>query len=273
VEHLVLSPQECSGSRLTADTLERACNQLILNGFVVLQNAISPDLIDTVHDDWVKVANHLLANEPEKTSVGSTEFRKNRIRMDIPFRDPYIAPEFVANPFVVPIVERILGMDCRVFYYSADAPLPGSDYQVVHADYAPFFPESDIVLPPFGLAVNFPLIDVTESNGPMDVWPNTHMMSEKVFAAKANLQDAARHVNPTKMLTPKGSVLIRDVRMWHRGTPNRSNQIRPNLALIYGRSWWDGAFYPQESLGITRAAYESLSERAKQFFRLEPVAD
>ena len=30
---------------------------------------------------------------------------------------------------------------------------------------------------------------------------------------------------------------------------------------------------PQETLGITREAYESLSERAKHFFRLEPVAE
>ena len=52
-----------------------------------------------------------------------------------------------------------------------------------------------------------------------------------------------------------------------------SNQIRPNLALIYTRSWWDGAFYPQDSLGITRTNYEGLPERAKQLFRLEPVAD
>jgi len=61
--------------------------------------------------------------------------------------------------------------------------------------------------------------------------------------------------------------------MWHRGTPNRSNQMRPNLALVYGRSWWDGAYYPQETLGITRAAYESLSERAQKLVRLEPIAD
>jgi ectoine hydroxylase-related dioxygenase (phytanoyl-CoA dioxygenase family) len=219
------------------------------------------------------VANHLLVNDREKTSVDSRDFRKNRIRMDTPFRHPYIDAEFVANPFVVPIVERILGEDCRLFYYSADAPLPGSDYQVVHADYRPFFPESDVVLPPAGLAVNFPLVDITESNGPMEVWPNSHRTAEKAFDAKPALQAAARHVTPARMLTPRGSVLIRDVRMWHRGTPNNSNQIRPNLALVYGRSWWDGAFYPQETLGITRAAYESLSERARRFVRLEPIAD
>ena len=223
----------------------------MLNGFVLLANALSTDFVDKIYEDWIDLANHLLENDPEKTDVGISEFRKKRIRMDTPFRDPYTDPRLVANSFAMPIIERFLGEDCRVCYYSADAPLPGSDYQVVHADYKPFFPESDVVLPIAGLVVNFPLIDVTEGNGPMDVWPNSHLLPERAYSA-ARIPDAARSIEPTKMLTPKGSMLIRDVRMWHRGTPNVSNQIRPNLALIYTRSWWDGAFYPQDSLGITR---------------------
>jgi ectoine hydroxylase-related dioxygenase (phytanoyl-CoA dioxygenase family) len=268
----VLSSLELSSGKLNPETLERACNQVMLNGFVVLQNAVSTELIDKIYEDWIALTHDLLENDPSKTDVGSSEFRKNRIRMDIPFRAPYIDSKLVANPFALPIIERILGEDCRVFYYSADAPMPGSDYQVVHADYRPFFPESDIVLPTAGLVVNFPLIEVTESNGPMDVWPSTHLMPEKAYSG-SRVRDAAGALPPTSMLTPKGSLLIRDVRMWHRGTPNRSNQIRPNLGLIYGRSWWDGAFYPQETLGITRPSYERLSERAKQLFRLEPIAE
>jgi ectoine hydroxylase-related dioxygenase (phytanoyl-CoA dioxygenase family) len=272
MERLVLSSLELSSGKLNPETLERACNQVMLNGFVVLQNAVSTELIDKIYEDWIALTHDLLENDPSKTDVGSSEFRKNRIRMDIPFRAPYIDSKLVANPFALPIIERILGEDCRVFYYSADAPMPGSDYQVVHADYRPFFPESDIVLPTAGLVVNFPLIEVTESNGPMDVWPSTHLMPEKAYSG-SRVRDAAGALPPTSMLTPKGSLLIRDVRMWHRGTPNRSNQIRPNLGLIYGRSWWDGAFYPQETLGITRPSYERLSERAKQLFRLEPIAE
>ena len=224
MEHLVLSSQERSSGSLSPETLERACNQVMLNGFVLLANALSTDLVDKIYGDWINLANHLLENDPEKTDVGISEFRKKRIRMDTPFRDPYTDPQLVANSFAMPIIERILGEDCRVCYYSTDAPLPGSDYQVVHADYKPFFPESDVVLPIAGLVVNFPLIEVTEGNGPMDVWPNSHLLPERAYSA-ARIPDAARSIEPTKMLTPKGSMLIRDVRMWHRGTPNKSNQI------------------------------------------------
>ncbi len=272
MRNLALSAEELSSGKLRAETLERACNQVLLNGFVVLANATAPEFIEKVYEDWSVLVNDLLANDPGKTSVGSSEFRKNRIRMDTPFRAPYIDSQLITNKFALPIIERILGTDCRIFYYSVDAPMRGSDYQVVHADYAPFFPDSDVVLPPTGLVVNFPLVEVTENNGPMDVWPNSHLMPERAYVAK-NIQEASRSLEPTKMLTPKGSLLIRDVRMWHRGTPNNSDQIRPNLALIYGRSWWDGAFYPQESLGITRSAYACLSEQGKKLFRLEPIAE
>ena len=34
---------------------------------------------------------------------------------------------------------------------------------------------------------------------------------------------------------------------------------------------WDGAFYPQDSLGITQDMYASLSARAKKLFRFETV--
>jgi hypothetical protein len=70
-------------------------------------------------------------------------------------------------------------------------------------------------------------------------------------------------------LMPAGSLLIRDMRMWHRGTPNRSNEPRPNMALIYSRFWLRESNYPQ--IGIPRETYASLSERAKRLFRFENI--
>ena len=35
----------------------------------------------------------------------------------------------------------------------------------------------------------------------------------------------------------KGSVLIRDIRLWHRGVPNRSNRPRHMIAMIHNIRW------------------------------------
>jgi ectoine hydroxylase-related dioxygenase (phytanoyl-CoA dioxygenase family) len=270
MDFMKLSQAELSRGQLAPETLEQAVNQIKSNGFVVLENVLPLDLVDELNADFLQTVDTLLKTNAEKTEVNTSAFRKNRIRMDLPFRAPYTNPQILTNPFALPIIEQIIGADCRMFYFSVDAPMPGSDYQTVHGDYAPFYPEADAVLPITGLVVNYPLVDVTEQNGPLEAWPNTHLTPEKFYTGN-HVQEAAKKVEPVKMLTPKGSLLIRDIRMWHRGTPNVSNEIRPNMALIYGRSWWDGAFYPQESLGITQQTYAGLSERAKKLFRFETV--
>jgi ectoine hydroxylase-related dioxygenase (phytanoyl-CoA dioxygenase family) len=73
------------------------------------------------------------------------------------------------------------------------------------------------------------------------------------------------HSGPVIM--PAGSLLIRDIRMWHRGTPNRSDAARPNLAMVYFRSW----FNTQPKIDIPRERYDSLSERAQELFRFENI--
>lgn len=77
--------------------------------------------------------------------------------------------------------------------------------------------------PSFQLAVNFPLIDVTEENGPFDVARGTHMMSKG--EALRRLESGEVKLEP--VLLKSGDVMIRDVRHLHRGTPNRTNTPRP----------------------------------------------
>jgi hypothetical protein len=58
-----------------------------------------------------------------------------------------------------------------------------------------------------------------------------------------------------RVLPPAGSRLIRDSRMWHRGTPNRSNAPQRNMTLIYSRYWLRLRYRP---IPIAQQAYERL---------------
>ena len=42
---------------------------------------------------------------------------------------------------------------------------------------------------------------------------------------------------PVRMPAPKGALLMRDLRMWHRGTTNATAEARPMIALSY-QPWW-----------------------------------
>ena len=56
--------------------------------------------------------------------------------------------------------------------------------------------------------------------------------------------------------------------MWHRGTPNRSDAPRPNMAMIYARHWLRTNYPP---IGIPQDTYDDLSEDGQRLFRLEDI--
>lgn len=264
-----LSQEEINNWKLNPETVESAVDQVRLNGYVLFEGVLSPELVERMNQSFMQALDQAMQTSPEATEVNTTAFRKNRVRMHLPFKEPFIEPDVITSPFVLPIVERLLGEDCACIYLSADAPLPGSDYQIVHSDQHAFFPESSVTLPPVGIVLNIPLVDVTEENGPMEAWPGgTHLMPENRNHAQS-IEGAASHLKPVRMTMPKGSLLIRDLRMWHRGTPNNSDSIRPNVAIIYAKPWWRADY--QKTLGIQREKYEGLSDRAKTLFRYETI--
>lgn len=54
--------------------------------------------------------------------------------------------------------------------------------------------------------------------------------------------EAHRSVSlPFQPSVKAGSVLIRDIRVWHRGTPNHVDRPRPMVATIYNIAWWSAA--------------------------------
>ena len=149
---------------------------------------------------------------------------------------------------------------------ATDTPLLGSDYQDIHRDAPPLFPEWGRETPPFQLAVNFPLVDVTEENGPFEVARSTHMLSKE--EGLRLIESGERPLEP--IMLRAGDVMVRDVRGLHRGTPNRSGEPRPMAVIGYSRRW---LFRPEVSVRIPRATYEQLSDRARFLLRFNPVVD
>ncbi|HKY04264.1 MAG TPA: phytanoyl-CoA dioxygenase family protein, partial [Blastocatellia bacterium] len=120
--------------------------------------------------------------------------------------------------------------------------------------------------PPFQLAVNFPLVDVTAQIGPFEVARGTHVMTK----AEGLQKIASGEIGLEPILMRVGDVMIRDVRGLHRGTPNRTQTPRPMVVIGYSRRW---LFRPEVSIRVPRAALETLSARARFLLRFNPVVD
>lgn len=186
--------------------------------------------------------------------------------MTLPFRAPFADPSIYEDEDMLAIVESLVGEDAVMCQLATDTPLLGSDYQDVHRDAPPLFPETGTETPPFQLAINFPLVDITLENGPMEITRGTHMMSKAEGLQR--MESGEVKLEPVTMQL--GDVMIRDVRGLHRGTPNYTSVPRPMVVIGYSRRW---LFRPEVSIRVPRAALDTLSERARHLLRFNPIVE
>lgn len=130
---------------------------------------------------------------------------------------------------------------------SALPPTPGSEplSQPVHSDADFAHPES-----PFALVVNVPLVEMNKENGSTEVWLGTHKDASLAQQEGAHGERASGRIRaeclterrtqrpPVQPTIKKGSIVIRDLRLWHAGKPNFTNKTRVMLAMIHFAPWF-----------------------------------
>lgn len=253
-----ISADEIQNGQLSLDTHMQVLTLIKVNGYVVLENVLPEDLLESLFKEHQNIFDEYLKN-PDPT------FGTNHYRTYMPFRPPFADERVIAHPFVIPLLNALLGNDFVCHYLASNTCLPGSDFQPPHSDVYPLFPGTDIKPPPYHMVVNIPLVDITAENGPIEFWAggthlNTFGMEE--VAALAPLMQSQMGIMPA------GSIFIRDGRMWHRGTQNKSDSPRPNLAMVYTRPWVDVG---PRRIDISQEVYDGLSDRTRSIFRQENI--
>jgi ectoine hydroxylase-related dioxygenase (phytanoyl-CoA dioxygenase family) len=250
-----LTPEERRSNTLNPETLQNAVNQVRANGYVVLESVLSADFVETLRADYMQIYDEALKTAPEKT------FGNKHYRLYLPFRPPFTDDRIINSPFALPVFEALLGPEMVCHYFATNTCAPGSDYQPVHADTFNLYPEHQVVVPPFMMVLNIPLVDTTEENGPMDMWSGgSHLMN----VPRDQIATLAETMHKEPGTMPAGSIMIRDGRMWHRGTRNQSNAPRPNIAIVYTRPWLAAG---PKRIGIPQATFDNLPERLQSIYR------
>lgn len=242
--------------------IQTLADEIRMNGFVILEKLIPLDIVDAMLKSFDPLLEKKRALEP--TNRGA-----NRYQMNLPFTPPFAVPEVYANPTVLAILNNLLGDDTICTYFASDTPFPGSDFQAVHLDCRLPFPEAAFGVPVYSVVVNTPLVDFTEENGPLEIWPGgTHMIAQP-----KNLEKMAATMPSVKPLIKAGDILMRDPRVWHRGTPSNGKRSRPNIALVYSRGWFRFENHATR-IRVPRDTYEAFDAGFKRMFRycaiLEP---
>src|SRR5262250_417992 len=75
--------------------------------------------------------------------------------------------------------------------------------------------------------------DFTEENGSTEVWPGTHLIVDDGPEDGKALEGRAAQMASVRTNVPVGSLILRDLRTWHRGMPNDADHPRTMLAIVY----------------------------------------
>ena len=216
-------------------------------------------------DAWTAAFQPLLADAVAREGDDPNR-GPERYYVTLPFQDIWADPGIVDNDAIMAVVEELVGADGVMCQLASDTPLLGSTHQDLHRDTQLLFPESGAETPPYQLAVNFPLVDVTDANGPMEFAAGTHMTSK----AEGMARIASGEAPLIRADMARGDVMIRDVRHIHRGTPNPSHTPRPMVVIGYSRRW---LYRPEVQIRVPRPVLETLPERARRWLRFNPVFD
>src|ERR1051326_8377572 len=197
--------------------IQALADEIRMNGYVILEQMIPKEKVARMLERFDLLLEAKRASEPSNRGA-------NRFQMHLPFELPFADPILYENPTVMAIVENLFGKDVILTYFASDTPFPGSDYQKVHLDCRLPFPEAAYGVPVYSVVLNTPLVDFTEENGPLELWPGgTHMIAQP-----KDLERTAAQMHSVRLLPKTGSILLRDARVWHRGTPSRGTRSRPN---------------------------------------------
>ena len=130
--------------------------------------------------------------------------------------------------------------------------------------------------PAVSLVINIAPMDVTEHNGSIELWPGSHLdtnvaLDDATIKVDEQIVEARREIAPpVRGNTKKGSVLIRDMRLWHRGMPNSSDRPRQMIAMVHNIHWFRRKRRVQFKTGC-EAAFENSQIDPNVEFTDEPI--
>lgn len=260
---------------LDPDEVDRAARIFHRDGFVVVRNALSPEQLAFLRDGCDRVIHEVVSMDRNRQGNRGS----HRYSFGSASRTGQLLhyPEWamlVDLPTLTPILSAIFGAPTYMCHGGAgDMCLPGAvEYQRLHSDMGDRIEHDgnhlwsfrdhrgqltyrDLPVP--SVTCNFLMVDFTPINGPIRQIPGTQHSHEPV----PTLAEEPEWMKlSTVCPAPAGSVVIRDIRAWHGGTPNLSDHVRaiPNV------EFWAPWYREQTRKCMPRKIYDGLSDHGKR---------
>ena len=239
-------------------TVAAAVSAVRETGAVYLQNVFDAGFIAQLHDEFVARYGRYFKEDlyDDVLHVGN-----RRMMISIEVSGIFNQPLLYANPLFFPILQSLLGPRFIMGGFGSVVSLPGARAQHIHRDHPELFGDFDHEhrLPCFALTMAIPMIDMNMNTGTTRMVPGSHRVTVE-RAKKMGWRDP---------VAPVGSVLIWDYLLYHGGTANSSDRVRPLLYFSYCRPWFlDSQNYSaHDPIRMTGGEFARIPDELKPMFQ------
>ena len=237
IREINVTTEARQSGRFSAAVIQSAVEALRQDGIVILTELIDPNRLVDLRQRMLDDSSLI-----RKRVSPPFQFVEGHVRQNPPPSPPFLLPEVLLNSLVIQVTHAVLGKGVKNAYYSGNVNLPGSKEQPVHVDRGQLWANLDVAPPASHLVINVPLVDIDASNGVTEFWLGSHRetsrsLHQELCLPQEKLALRRASVPPVRPAIRCGSAIIRDMRLWHRGTPNRSSTARPMIAMIHCCEW------------------------------------
>ena len=232
-----VSVEELAQGKLTPAHLAEAVAAVHRDGAVVLENVVSPNTINILREKMFADLQAFI-DRPD----APFNFNTGNVQQDAPPFPPYLFKDVLTNDFAVEVTQAVLGRGVKNAYYSGNTAIKSTERQPAHADTGQLWSGLEVAPPAHSLVVNVPLVDVSPENGSTELWLGTHKdcsvsVHDNIKVTPEALEKWRAIAPPIQPTAKAGSILIRDIRLWHAGMPNHTDTPRPMIAMIHHAGW------------------------------------
>ncbi|KAF8861277.1 phytanoyl-dioxygenase family protein [Acephala macrosclerotiorum] len=256
------TPEELKASAYDSRNIEAALEALHQDGFVVLKSVVDVNHIEKLNEYMAKDADHIMKNNLKPFNQGVN----SNILQAPPLKEPDLLYDDVFfNPFVIQLMNAYLGSKPIWNFLTGNNALPRTNglRQPVHKDITFWHPQC-----PFFVIANVPLCSFNPTSGSTEFWLGSHahtagtqqkiatpdlklanarlVVGDPICDVLDDVVEARRKIRPPiQPSCEPGDIMLRDLRTWHAGMPNESENYRIMLALGYQAQW-----YPNHTLRV-----------------------
>lgn len=233
--------EEAAG--LDSALVQEQHEQLMRDGYIILPDLASPDMLDSLRQAAAPHLEHMGRNSFE----GERTQRIYGVPEKLRAADP-----FIEHPLVLAHLDRLLLPNYLLSQAQVINILSESPAQPLHIDDA-FYPWPR-PRPPLSVATVFAVDDFTAENGATVVIPGSHVWSEDRFPQEGDRRVCAA--------MPAGSCVLFLGNLWHGGGENYSGNSRLAITAQYCEPW----LRTQENffLSVSRDTAAAVSENLRR---------